>query len=216
MVVYAARSEKFQHAFKDTMADQKFQLRYSASEDRVLILSGTGPADMQCYALTRRMVGQLWPGLNRVIGAIAPRQLVAATAQTGRPAESNPAHSLEPAGDDSDDGTTAPLRDTASLTTANPFGAPPPSAERHLVRKLQLVDRGERPRLLILTAADAELRVPLDSHQLAKVYEALRIVIERAEWGIDLDAGLPDASSADRPQGRIPDITAESPSRYRH
>jgi hypothetical protein len=213
MVVYAARSEKFQHALKDTMADQKFQLRYSASEDRVLILSGTGPADMQCYALTRRMVGQLWPGLNRVIGAIAPRQLGAATAQTGRPAASNPAQGLEPAGDD---GATATPQDTASLTTANPFGAPPPSAERHLVRKLQLVDRGERPRLLILTAADAELRVPLDSHQLAKVYEALRIVIERAEWGIDLDAGLPDASSADRPRGRIPDITAESPSRYRH
>ena len=94
-------------------------------------------------------------------------------------------------------------------------GVPPPSPERHLVRKLQLVDRGERPRLLVLTGAATELRIPLEDRQLTQIYEALRAVIKRAEWDIDLDAGLPDANAPKQPHGAIPDITAESPSRYR-
>ena len=196
------------------MADQKFQVRYSAREDRILILSGTGPADMQCFALTRRMIVQLWPGLNRVIGAIAPRRRGASSSGSDR-GSGDPDRTAAPP---PASGAATSSRPAASDREAddNPFGPPPPSAERHLVRKLQLVDRGEQPRLLVLTAAGAELRVPLDSRQLTQIYEALRIVIGRAEWGIDLDAGLPDANAPDQPHGTMPDITAESPSRYRH
>ena len=198
------------------MGDQKFQLRYSASEDRVLIISGTGADDMRCFALTRRMVGQLWPGMNKVISAISPRmRQIGADAPPAAP----PPAAAGPAA-----GNAAPGAGPAALPVPqpdlpadNPFGAPPPARERHLVRKLQLIDHGGNTRQLVLTAAGTELRVPLDSQQLIQIYEALRVVIERADWGIDLDAGLPAAATASQPPlDTNIDITSESPSRYRH
>ena len=205
------------------MGDQKFQLRYSASEDRVLIISGTGADDMRCFALTRRMVRQLWPGLNRVVATLSPRTRSAGPAVPPPPvagADRVATPVADPAtADPSTSAAPPPVRPDAP--GENPFGAPPPTEARHLVRKLQLIDRGERTRQLVLTAADAELRVPLDKRQLAQIYEALRLVIERADWGIDLDAGLPDpavgtAEPAARAADTSIDITAESPSRYRH
>lgn len=207
------------------MGDQKFQLRYSASEDRVLIISGTDAADMRCFALTRRMVGQLWPGMNRVIAAIAPRVRgmrpalpsgVLAAVPADVPASGPSGARLAAAAPAPAAGTAAPpVRPDAP--GENPFGAPPPAPERHLVRKLQLIDRGARARLLVLTGNSAELRVPLDNRQLTQIYDALRLVIERADWGLDLDAGLPDPAAPPPPSADTSiDITTESPSRYRH
>ena len=214
------------------MSDQKFQLRYSAGEDRVLIISGTGGGDMRCFALTRRMVGQLWPGMNKVILAISPRLRAARPPETKTPATMAPepgaAGSSASAAAASAAAATGPASGPAPGPAApapvrpdapgeNPFGTPQPGEERHLVRKLQLVERGGDTRLLVLTAASAELRVPLDNRQLTQIYEALRLVIERADWGIDLDAGLPDAVAPPQPaQDTSIDITSDSPSRYRH
>lgn len=201
------------------MADQKFQLRYSATEDRVLIVSGTGPEDMRCFALTRRMVSRLWPDLNRVISAISPR--VRSTETAGTPAVAE-AHSA-----DTPSQTTRPVPSPAATGTAptvqpdapgdNPFGAPPPAEDRYLVNKLQLIDGGGQTRILALTARGAELRMPIDNQQLIRIYDGLRIVLERADWALDLDAGLPETVAAPQPpQDASIDITADSPSRYRH
>jgi hypothetical protein len=171
------------------MGDQNFQLRYSASEDRVLIMSGTGDADMRCFALTRRMVQQLWPGMNRVMTMVRP----------------------------SASGPKAPATGQAAAPQSAPQPQPAVSDAHHLVRKLQLVDQGSKSRLLVLTAEDAVLRVSLDELQLAQIYDALRTVIRRADWGIDLDEGLPGAATAGQQPGEPDiDITADSPSRYRH
>jgi hypothetical protein len=50
----------------------------------------------------------------------------------------------------------------------NPFGNPPHEAT-HLVRKLQLVDRGDGTRLLVLAGRDVEMRLPLDNLQLLQI-----------------------------------------------
>jgi hypothetical protein len=198
------------------MSDQKFQLRYSAGEDRVLIISGAGGGDMRCFALTRRMVGQLWPGMNKVILAISPRARAARPPATMAPEQG--AIGLSPATGAATAAAPGPAAPAPVRPDApNPLGTPQPGEERHLVRKLQLVDRGGHTRLLVLTAASAELRVPLDNRQLTQIYEALRVVIARADWGIDLDAGLPDAVAPPQPpQDTSIDITSNSPSRYRH
>jgi hypothetical protein len=206
------------------MPEQKFQLRYSASEDRVLIMAGTSAEDMRCFALTRRMVRRLWPGLNRVITMIAPSLPQPETATTAGPAESaGPAAKqppqTPPAGAMPAANPAAnPAADAAPETNPDDvLGAPPPPEQQSLVRKLQLVDRGPQMRLLVLTANDSVLRVPLDDRQLVQVYDALRTVIRRADWSIDLDEGLPDsAAEATGDRTMSIDITADSPSRYRH
>ena len=197
------------------MTDRKFQLRYSAAEDRLLIISGTSD-DLRSFALTRRMVRQLWPALNRIVKRRMPADNAPASHDTvGTP------HTAAPTG-----GTGVP---EASTLSSEPSSPPPPEPRReandtaqppetcHLVHKLQLVDRGAGSRLLVLTAEHAVLRVPLDKTQLGQVYEALRTVIIRADWGIELDEGLaaatPDPSTQDVPDI---DITSDSPSRYRH
>ncbi len=202
------------------MTDQKFQLRYSASEDRVLIISGSDAANRRSFSLTRRMVRQLWPSLNQVMSVVAPLATQnKATAKTEPPPPHRKARPADPVpGQPGDADLPSPPADTHKTTASDdPFDALPPPETSHLVRKLQLVDRGAKPRLLVLTANDAVLRVPLENAQLAQIYEALRTLIQRAEWEIELDEGLPDPATEPSAQREADiDITTESPSRYRH
>ena len=112
------------------MGDQKFQLRYSASEDRVLIISGTGADDMRCFALTRRMVRQLWPSLNRVVATLSPRTRSAVPAVPPPPvagADRVATPVADPAtADPSTSAAPPPVRPDAP--GENPFGAPPTPA----------------------------------------------------------------------------------------
>lgn len=197
------------------MAEHKFQLRYSAAEDRILIISGPHN-DLRSFALTRHMVRQLWPALNKIV----KRPERATNKPASRDAVDTP-HAVAPTG-----GSGEPEASKQSSKPSSP-SLPEPQHESndtttppdtyHLVHKLQLVGRSAGTRLLVLMAKDAALRVPLDETQLGQVHEALRTVIVRADWGIDLDEGLAEMTPAAAAQGTPDiDITADSPSRYRH
>lgn len=192
----------------------------------MLIISGTGASDRVSFALTRRMINQLWPGLTRIVRQVAPSVLPAATDSATNPkAPSAPATKADSTGhviapDDPPAAaarTTPPETAQAPANTEDSFDTLPPPTSHLLVGKLQLVDRGDQPRLLVLTSNSGTLSVPLENSQLGQVYAALRTLIERAQWDIDLDDVAPQPAQA-TPGTTEPtiDISADSPSRYRH
>lgn len=72
--------------------------------------------------------------------------------------------------------------------------------------------------MLQISDSATTLNVPLNCDQIIRFTLGIMTVLERADWALDWtkDVAGPDAdAAADTPTGEI-DISADSPSRYRH
>lgn len=199
------------------MNAQKFQLRYSQVEDRILIIVTDDSDQDEVFGLTRRLVKRLVPGLEKVLRkaghlvqpnppestpvtpAPTPAEAVAFSAQrkkktqaSATPAASNVDDSLDPA---------------------------PVAAPSHLVTRLRVTDKGEHQHLLQITDGLRSLGIPLTDEQLAQFSHGIITVLKNADWDLNPAVAEPpvtgDDDTADTGSAAI-DITADSPSKYRH
>lgn len=218
------------------MTVQQFQLRHSAVEDRIIISVEDTEAGRREFALTRRLVQRLWPGLSEVMREARERvpdapsePVLAETPAKDSGPESTPGNSAAPVSAIPADGAPAA---TPAATQGRPEGAsadvPTPAAapggdapppQRYLVRRVRILSRKPDTRVLVLSDGMTTLNVPLSPRQLIDTINALKAIIERAEWAIDttFDWERPDAEApAERRATAKIDIHADSPSRFRH
>lgn len=196
------------------MNAQKFQLRYSQVEDRILIIVTDDTDHDEVFGLTRRLVKRLVPGLEKVLQkaghliqpqaaepkpvtpAPTPAEAVAFSAQRKQKAATQPG----PAATDCDE----------SLDPA------PVAVPSHLVTRLRVTDKGKGQHLLQLTDGIRSLGVPLNDEQLAQFSHGIVTVLQNADWDLG-PAGFESGDDVAAESGSAAlDITADSPSKYRH
>lgn len=191
------------------MHAQKFQLRYSVVEDRVLVIVTGEDGRERMFGLTRRLVKRLIPGLQKILGDDAVEgPPLPFDKPDPRPAAAD--GSVPPAG--------APSGESAPDDRPDPAEAPPaPRPGTHLVTRLRVVEKTKGTHVLHISDADTTLKVPLNDAQLGQFVRGILTVLQRADWGLDWqpdatgETGEPPASET-----ATIDITADSPSRYRH
>jgi len=219
------------------MNAQKFQIRYSPAQDRVLIIVTGEDAQERVFGLTRRIVKRLVPGLREIMGnetfaGLTPTmpfdppassagqdqaETPDGTAQAGG-APAGTAGSATPSGD----GPAGPTADGDAGTP--PDGTPaPPQPDTHLVTRLRIVEKPRGAHVLQISDAATTLNVPLNKDQIIQFTQGILTVLGRSEWDLDWheEPGVAQAQTATQtaPPEADPaaiDITADSPSRYRH
>lgn len=205
------------------MHAQKFQIRYSPVQDRVLIIVTGEDAQERVLGLTRRIVKRLVPGLRSIMGddafarltpdmpfdPPAPKSATESTNQTAGTAA--PAGGM-PAGDANDSNAG----ESAARTEPTP---PPPQPEIHLVTRLRIVAKAKGAHVLQISDTATTLNVPLNSDQITQFTQGILTVLERSERALDWNEETVEPRAAPTPAGAHADaidITADSPSRYRH
>jgi len=204
------------------MNAQKFQIRYSPVQDRVLIIVTGEDAHERVFGLTRRLVKRLVPGLRAIMGDAA----FAALTPTMPFDPPTPSAGQNPAAP----GETAQTTDGPSATTASPAGgdapatpgmAPPaPQPDTHLVTRLRIVEKAKGTHVLQISDTATTLNVPLNKDQIIQFTQGILTVLGRSEWALDWNEELADPPGTNAPPLEADpaaiDITADSPSRYRH
>ncbi len=190
------------------MNAQKFQLRYSPVEDRILIIVTDESGDDEVFGLTRRLVKRLVPSVENVLekaGHLVRPQVpdTKSPAPAPTPAETLAMES-HPSG-----GSAGTPSGSAAAEPAAPI-APAPS---HLVTRLRVTDRGNGVHMLYMTDGRTETTIPLTNDQLAQFSHGIVTVLGNADWDLSpIDTGSVETSAASEPI----DISAESPSKYKH
>ena len=109
---------------------------------------------------------------------------------------------------------------TVAVAAAEPAAAAgPPQPDIHLVTRLRIVEKAEGTHMLQISDSATTLNVPLNRDQIIQFTKGILTVLERCEWGLDWDAETgeqPADSAAAGVSDDAIDITADSPSRYRH
>lgn len=196
------------------MNAQKFQLRYSQVEDRILIIVTDDSDQDEVFGLTRRLVKRLVPGLEKVLrkaGHLVQPNPPETTPTTPAP---TPAEAVA-FGAQHKKKTQAGTTPAASNTDAS-LDPAPVAVPSHLVTRLRVTDKGEHQHLLQITDGLRSLGIPLTDEQLAQFSHGIITVLKNADWDLNpavTSAG--DDTTAD-PDSAAIDITADSPSKYRH
>ncbi len=205
------------------MHAQKFQIRYSPVQDRVLIIVTGEDAQERVFGLTRRIVKRLVPGLRSIMGDDAFARLTpdmpfdppapkSATENTNQTAGTAAPAGGMPAGDANDSNAGEPT------ARAEPT-PPPPQPDIHLVTRLRIVAKAKGAHVLQISDTATTLNVPLNSDQITQFTQGILTVLERSEWALDWNEETVEPRAAPTPAGAPADaidITADSPSRYRH
>lgn len=198
------------------MHAQKFQIRYSPVQDRVLIIVTGEDAQERVFGLTRRLVKRLVPGLRGIMGddafaALTPTMPFDPPAPPAGQNPATPAGTGQPAG-------APPAAASGGQTGAKP-DATPPQPDSHLVTRLRIVEKTKGAHVLQISDAATTLNVPLNQDQIVQFTQGILTVLERSEWDLDWgeDDGAPRSDTTARAaDDDTIDITADSPSRYRH
>ncbi len=200
----------------DIMNAQKFQLRYSQVEDRILIIVTDENNHDEVFGLTRRLVKRLVPGLEKVLRQ-AGHLVQAQTPDTQSPA---------PAPTPAETAAFSAQRREQAARAASSGEAPPPiedpgpapvAVPSHLVTRLRVQAQGKGRHLLHITDGVTSLNIPLTDEQLAQFSHGIVTVLDNADWDLPAIAtGEPDEESPAVFGGTTLDITADSPSKYRH
>jgi len=198
------------------MTTEKFQLRYSPVEDRILIIVTDEDGQEEVFGLTRRLVKRLVPSVEKVLKASG--HLV----EPPVPDTQNPAPGPTPA-----ESLAFEARQqseaAAAAAAGNPGETPPPAADdkpaplapvtSRLVTRLRVTDRGNGVHILHMTDGRHHLDVPLTDEQLTQFSHGIVTVLGNADWDLEpIDTGESESATT---ATKI-DITAESPSKYRH
>ena len=217
------------------MNPQKFQIRYSPVQDRVLIIVTGEDAHERVFGLTRRIVKRLVPGLRAIMGdetfagltptmpcvppAPSPGQDQAGTPDGTAQASGGPTPNGAPLSGDRPSGTAA----DGSASAQDPT----PQPDTHLVTRLRIVEKPKGTHVLQISDAATTLNVPLNKDQIIQFTQGILTVLGRSEWALDWNEPLGEAQTESAtetatetaPSEADPfaiDITADSPSRYRH
>jgi len=207
------------------MHAQKFQIRYSPVQDRVLIIVTGEDAQERFFGLTRRIVKRLVPGLRSIMGdetfarltpdlpfdPPAPKPAAESANQTAGPAASAGGMPTGDTTDNTDNGG-----ETEAKAEPTP---PPPQPDIHLVTRLRIVAKSRGAHVLQISDTATTLNVPLNSDQIIQFTQGILTVLERSEWALDWNEETVEPQAASTPAGAPADaidITADSPSRYRH
>lgn len=198
------------------MNAQKFQLRYSQVEDRILIIVTDENDQDEVFGLTRRLVKRLVPGLEKVLHQAghlvqpqAPDTQNPAPAPTPAETAAFSAQRREQAARAASTGDTPPAPEDP--------GPAPVAAPSHLVTRLRVQDQGKGRHLLQITDGVKALNIPLTDEQLAQFSHGIVTVLDNADWDLPAIAtGAADEESAGESGGAALDITADSPSKYHH
>tara|TARA_R110002110_G_scaffold376568_2_gene586715 strand:+ start:224364 stop:225014 length:651 start_codon:yes stop_codon:yes gene_type:complete len=216
------------------MNAQKFQIRYSPVQDRVLIIVTGENAQERFFGLTRRIVKRLVPGLRGIMGdeifaGLTPTMPFDPPASSTEPDQAEKPDgsaqaSAEPAGTAggatlSGDGQAGPTADGEAAT--QPDGTPaPPQPDTHLVTRLRIVEKQKGTHVLQISDAATTLNVPLNKDQIIQFTQGILTVLERSEWALtwndERGEPQPETVPAEADPPAAIDITADSPSRYRH
>ncbi len=203
------------------MHAQKFQIRYSPVQDRVLIIVTGEDAQERVFGLTRRIVKRLVPGLRSIMGdetfarltpdmpfdPPGPKPVAESAAQTAGPAASATGGATDTSGNEGE-----------SAAKAEP--TPPPSQpDIHLVTRLRIVAKPKGAHVLQISDTATTLNVPLNSDQITQFTQGILTVLGRSEWALDWNEETAEPqteSMSTEASASAIDITADSPSRYRH
>ena len=193
------------------MTAQKFQLRYSPVEDRILIIVTDESGEDEVFGLTRRLVKRLVPSVEHVLkkaGHLVQPQVP----ETQDPAPApTPAETLAMEGQRKAATEDGPPAKTLPATESEP--APMAPAPSHLVTRLRVTDRGKGMHMLYMTDGRTETNIPLNNEQLAQFSHGIVTILGNADWDLAaVDTGTVETGTPADPI----DITAESPSKYRH
>jgi hypothetical protein len=183
------------------MTAQKFQLRYSAAEDRILVAVTNAADDEHVFALTRRLLGRLLPGLRKILGELPP------------PAPVDPPQEPAPVPEASAEPATGPAATPDTAPAGPSAGANPAEAAPRLVTRVRISQRPYGAHVLHLSDAATTLNMPLNTEQLGQFTAGIMTMLDSADWNLDLSEAADEEPDAEAP--RI-DISADSPSRYRH
>ena len=205
------------------MHAQKFQIRYSPVQDRILIIVTGEDAQERVFGLTRRIVKRLVPGLRGIMGdetfaSLTPDMPFDPPAP--KPAAEGPAQTSGPSADATGNAANTVDQDGESAAKADP-APPPPQPDIHLVTRLRIVAKDKGAHVLQISDTATTLNVPLNSDQIIQFTQGILTVLERSEWALDWNEEPAETQSGPVPgeagteTGPI-DITADSPSRYRH
>ena len=203
------------------MIAQKFQLRYSQVEDRILIIV-TDDADRdEVYGLTRRLVKRLVPGLEKILRQAGhlvqpnpPEAKAEAPAPTPAEAVAFGAQRRKKAQD-----SATPDADAEPAVNEDTPDPAPVAVPSHLVTRLRVTDKGKGQHMLQITDGTRALGIPLTDEQLAQFSHGIVTVLKNADWDLNPDVapniGAPEDTASESGGAGI-DITADSPSKYRH
>ncbi|MDG2269052.1 MAG: hypothetical protein P8M28_01385 [Alphaproteobacteria bacterium] len=200
------------------MNAQKFKLRYSQVEDRILIIVTDENDQEEVFGLTRRLVKRLVPGLEKVLskaGHLVQPQIPDTTGPAPAPTPSEVA-AFRARENEKAESTISGAKGSSSGTSAKPTPAPIPILS-HLVNRLRIVDQGKGRHILQITDGSTSINIPLTDEQLAQFSHGIVTVLNNADWnlpaGSEPDPG--DSTIAESADAAL-DITAESPPKYRH
>ncbi|MBT4907900.1 MAG: hypothetical protein HOI57_12420 [Rhodospirillaceae bacterium] len=208
------------------MHAQKFQIRYSPVQDRVLIIVTSEDAQERVFGLTRRIVKRLVPGLRGIMGDEAFASLtpdMPFDPPTPKPAAGDIAQTSGPGasaagGATGGEASATEERGDAASAKAEPT-PPPPQPDIHLVTRLRIVAKSEGAHVLQISDTATTLNVPLNGDQIIQFTQGILTVLERSEWALDWDEEPiepPTETTLTETSDSAIDITADSPSRYRH
>jgi hypothetical protein len=200
------------------MNAQKFQLRYSQVEYRILIIVTDENDQEEVFGLTRPLVKRLVPGLEKVLskaGHLVQPQIPDTTGPVPAPTPSEVA-AFRARENEKAESTISGATGSSSGTSAKPTPALIPILS-HLVTRLRVVDQGKGRHILQITDGSTSINIPLTDEQLAQFSHGIVTVLNNADWnlpaGSEPDPG--DSTIAESADAAL-DITAESPSKYRH
>ena len=203
----------------------------------MLIIVTGEDAQERVFGLTRRIVKRLVPGLRGIMGnetfaGLTPTmpfdpptpeqgQAAGSTAQTNGSGAASATTTNGGATGADDSG-----HDPAAGLGTNPT---PPQPDSHLVTRLRIVEKTKGTHVLQISDTATTLNVPLNAEQIIQFTQGILTVLGRSEWALDwneetVDPQTPGASAAtsdatageDELSPNTIDITADSPSRYRH
>jgi hypothetical protein len=193
------------------MNAQKFQLRYSPVEDRILIIVTDDADQDEVFGLTRRLVKRLVPGLEKVLRK-AGHLVQPPVADTV-----NPAPAPTPAEVTALSAQQKPAAPAGAGSSTEPEPPAPVSTPSHLVTRLRVIEKGKGRHMLQLTDGAKSLSIPLTDEQLAQFPHGIVTVLGNINWNLSAVPGNDDDEVATAESGAAAlDISADSPSKYRH
>lgn len=198
------------------MNAQKFQLRYSQVEDRILIIVTDENDQDEVFGLTRRLVKRLVPGLEKVLHQaghlVQPR---APDVQSPAPAPT-PAETAAFNAQRKENAASAAAAGAEPNAPETPEPAPV-ATPSHLVTRLRVMDQGKGRHVMHITDGVKSLNIPLTDEQLAQFSHGIVTVLDNADWDFAaISMGEAEDTATAKSGDAALDISAESPSKYRH
>tara|TARA_A100001037_G_scaffold298571_1_gene322545 strand:- start:212 stop:757 length:546 start_codon:yes stop_codon:yes gene_type:complete len=180
----------------------------------LIIVTGEDERE-RTFALTRRLVKRLIPGLQKILGEDAVQQ---DTLPFDKPETESP-QGPAPVPQTTDSAAPA-AGQSASANPAAPASASSPATpapKTHLVTRLRIVERPKETHVLQISDADTTLNVPLNDDQLNNFTRGILTALGRAGWNLSWENGSAhEAEPSSESEPATIDITTDSPSRYRH